>query len=89
MRNVIHDRTPIATQSPGHGRRDDLCFQATRVKDVLRLFLNMVYMGVCTTSYWQTSGQLVQEINVCTVHVYEKFLQVIDKKNALSINPRH
>ena len=24
-------------------------------------------MGVCTTSYWKTSGRLVQELNVCTV----------------------
>ena len=26
-------------------------------------------IGVCTTRHWQTSGQLVQEINVCTVSI--------------------
>ena len=27
----------------------------------------MLSMGMCTTRDWQTSGQLVQEVNVCTV----------------------
>ena len=26
-------------------------------------------ISVCTTRHWQTSGQLVQELNVCTVYV--------------------
>ena len=25
--------------------------------------------AVCTTRHWQTSGRLVQELNVCTLHV--------------------
>ena len=35
--------------------------------DVLGLFSDMLSMGVCTTRHWQTSGRLVQELNVCTV----------------------
>ena len=28
---------------------------------------HMLSMGVCTTRHWQTSGLLVQELNICTV----------------------
>ena len=42
--------------------------QATWVIEVLDLFSDMLSMGVCTTSHWQMSGWLVQELNVCTVH---------------------
>ena len=31
-------------------------------------FFDMLPMGICTTRHWQTSGQLVQELNVCTVY---------------------
>ena len=40
---------------------------------------DMLFMGVCTTEHWQTSGRLVQELNVCTVyvpHIHESVLQV-------------
>ena len=33
----------------------------------LALFLDMLSVGVCTTSHWQTSGRLEQEWNVCTL----------------------
>ena len=33
--------------------------------DVLGLYFDMLSMGVCTR-FWQTSGRLVQELNVCT-----------------------
>ena len=33
------------------------------------LFFDMLSMGVCTTRHWQTSSRLVQELNVCTVHI--------------------
>ena len=33
----------------------------------LAYFLNMLSMGVGTTRHWQTPGQLVQALNVCTV----------------------
>ena len=36
----------------------------------LASFFGMLSMGVCTTRYWQTSGRLVQELNVCTVHAH-------------------
>ena len=42
--------------------------QATWVSYVLGFYLfDMLSMGFCTTRYWQTSGRLVQELNVCTV----------------------
>ena len=42
--------------------------QATCVIDVFTLFLDVLLsMGVYTTRHWQTSGQLVQKLNVCTV----------------------
>ena len=36
---------------------------------MLGLFFDMLFMGICTTRHWQTSGRLVQELNVCTVHL--------------------
>ena len=35
---------------------------------MLGLFFNVLSMGVCTIMHWQTSSQLVQELNVCIVH---------------------
>ena len=32
-------------------------------------FIDMLSVGVCTTRHCQTSIRLVQELNVCTVHV--------------------
>ena len=64
---------PIANQFPGHGCMDIIATerrfdsQATWVIDMLGLFLVILSIGVCTTRYWQTSGQLVQEVNICTV----------------------
>ena len=40
--------------------------QAMWFIDVLRFFY-MLSVGFCTTSQWQTSGRLVQELNVCTL----------------------
>ena len=34
---------------------------------MLALFSDMLFMGVCTSGHWQTSGRLVQELNVYTV----------------------
>ena len=39
----------------------------SRVIDELGLFSEISSMGVCTTRHWQTSGRLVQELNVFTV----------------------
>ena len=43
--------------------------QAARVIDVLGLFA-MLLIIVCTTRHWQTSGRLVQALNVCTLYKY-------------------
>ena len=40
----------------------------------LDYILDVLYMDVCITSQWQTSGRLVQELNVCTVQVSVKWL---------------
>ena len=40
--------------------------QATWVIYVLCHFFDMLFMGVCTTRHWQTSGRLLQELNACT-----------------------
>ena len=48
----------------------ELCFdsQATWVIDVFALyFFDMLSMGVSKTRDWQTPGQLVQKLNICTV----------------------
>ena len=37
----------------------------------LAYFSDMLSMGVCTSSYCQTFGRLVQELNVCTVPVFK------------------
>ena len=34
----------------------------------LTYFFDMLDVVICTTGHWQTSGRLVQELNVCTVH---------------------
>ena len=40
-----------------------------RVIGMLDLLFDMLSMGVCTNRNWQTSGQLVQELNLCTVYI--------------------
>ena len=47
-----------------------------KVIDVLGLFLDMLSMGFYTTRHWQTSGRLMQELDVCTVEddeIYQCF----------------
>ena len=62
--------SPIATRFLGI---DDLTnersfySQATCVIDVLGLLFYILSMGVCTNRLWQTTGRIVQELNVCTV----------------------
>ena len=41
--------------------------QAKWVMMCLAYLFGMLSMGVCTTRHWQTSGRLVQELNVWTV----------------------
>ena len=70
---TIHDNTPGWYQLPWHGCTDGLTFehdfdsQATGVIDVLGLYSAMLSTGVYTTRHWQTTGRLLQELNVCSV----------------------
>ena len=67
---------PIATQFPGHGCIYDLTTelsfdsQATWVIDVFGFLFDMIFISVCTTRHWQTSGRMVQKLNICTVAKY-------------------
>ena len=71
---------PIATQSPGLGCMDDLrtkrSFDSQTIGSLVCLpyLFEILSMGVCTTRHKQTSGRLVQELNVCTVAVSGKVL---------------
>ena len=64
---------PSVSQFPGQGCMDDLTTEksfdslATWVNDVLGLYFRILSMRICTTSHWQTSGRLLQELNACTV----------------------
>ena len=64
---------PIATQFRGHGSMNDLTTdhsfdsQASWVIGVFGICVYMLSVGVCTFSHGQTSGRLLQELNVCTV----------------------
>ena len=65
----------IASQFPGHGCMNAWMTSQLNVALIRRLrgslmclayFSNMLFRGVCTSWNWQTSGRLVQELNVCT-----------------------
>ena len=68
-----HNTRPRVQLPPSYLGMDDLTTercsdsQPTWAIDVLSLFFDMLSMGVCTNRYWQTSGVLVQELNVCAV----------------------
>ena len=70
---IIHDRTPACHQCHGHGCTDSLTTerdfdsQASLAIDVFGLYFEIVSTGDCTTRHWQTTGRVVQELNVCTV----------------------
>ena len=69
----LHARLPTSFQGMNHV--DDLTTErsfdvpAMWVIDVLVLFFDMLFMGVCTTRQWQTTGRLVKKLNGCTVSV--------------------
>ena len=73
---IMHDRTPHTTQFPRHGCMDDLTTErsfdslVTLVIDVRSLFYDVLSMDLGTTRHRQTSGRLVQKLNVCTVVVF-------------------
>ena len=63
----------ISTHFPWLGCKDDLVTersfdsQATCIIDLLRLFSWHLSVAFHTTRHWQTTGRLVQKLNVCTV----------------------
>ena len=63
---------PIATHFPGHGCMDNLTTERSLDSQAMWACMCFAYfltlfIGVCTTWHWQTSGQLLQELNVFTV----------------------
>ena len=72
---IIHDRTPY--YHPVSWARMRQLTSQLNVALIRKLrgslvclayFFDMLSMDVCTTRHWQTSGRLVQELNVCTVY---------------------
>ena len=45
--------------------------QATWIIGVLGICFDLLFLSVCTTKLWQTSGRMVQELNVCTAGVIQ------------------
>ena len=70
---TIIQKCILYTKFPGHGRMCDVTTehsfvsQAMYVIDVIRLFFELLSTSVFTTRHWQTSGRLVQELNVYTL----------------------
>ena len=73
---IIHDRFPIARKFPGHGCDHRSMTSKPKAALISKLrgslmclayFFDMLSMWMCTNRHWQTSGRLVQELNVCTV----------------------
>ena len=44
------------------------------------LFFDILFMDVCTTRQWQTSGRLVQELNACIVDLMYRWALTIMKE---------
>ena len=67
----IHDRMPDCLT--GMGARTTSQLNVALIRKLrgplmcLTYYFDMLSMGVCTTRHWQTTGRLVQELNVCTV----------------------
>ena len=74
---------PIATQFLWHGCMNDLQLTVALIRKLrgplkwLTYFLDMPFMVVSTTRHLQTSGRLVQELNVCTVDAQIKCLPTV------------
>ena len=58
---------PIATQFSGHGCMYDLTTERSFDSQATWFIFDTLSISVCTTRHWQTSVQLVQELNVGTV----------------------
>ena len=65
-----HDTRLIARLPPSFEGMDAFtneCSFDSQDTWILTYSFDMLTMGACTTRYWQMSGRLVQELNVCTV----------------------
>ena len=67
----LHARLPPSFQGMDHLTTErSFDVPAMWVIDVLVLFFDMLFMGLCTTRQWQTTGRLVKKLNVCTVRLH-------------------
>ena len=66
---------PIATQCIGHE-----CNHMSLTSQLKVALIRKLSVGICTTRHRQTSGRLVQELNVNTVHLLRVFILPHDKK---------
>ena len=71
---IMNDRTPIATQFSRYGCMDDLTTEPALIWKVRGSliclafsFFDILDMVVCITGHWQSTGRLMQELNVLTV----------------------
>ena len=68
-----HNTRPFATQFPGFARMNDLILKVALIRKLQRslmcvaYFVKMLSVCICTTRHYQTSGRLVEELNVGTV----------------------
>ena len=68
----VHDTRPHA-QYAGHGCIDDLTIKPSCISQPIYgslmylAFFDMLSMGIYTRRHRQTSGRMVQELNVCTI----------------------
>ena len=78
-RDIIHDRTPDCTQFSEYGchhKSQTLQLNVALIRKLrgsllcLVYFVDFLYIGVCKTMHWETSGRLVQELNICTVSTF-------------------
>ena len=75
---------PIATHFPWHGCMYDLQLNVSLIRKLrcslkcLAYLFDMSFKVVCTTRHWQTSGRLVQELNVCTVRCIIGMEMILD-----------
>ena len=81
--------SPIATVSWDLTTERSFDSQAPWVFGVLDLFLDILFLGLCTTRLWQTSGRLVQELNVCTVRSPEGLYKSVSGQVHIQVSLWH
>ena len=71
----MHDRSPDCHPVYSQLKVASIC-KLHGSSMCLAYFLEMLSVDVYTTSHWQTSGRLMQELNVCTVGVVSALLKI-------------